>query len=578
MVLRMVLRMVLLLLMMILMTTSTVLRMSLRMSLRMFWMFFVAGPLTPLQEQQGGLRFVYRKRLCGDVEVAHLSRSAFDAEYHKFSSIGVAADPSDGAAAAAAAAAESVEAPLRLAEFTPLPMHRDTSSSSSSNGKLSRKERRSQRPARNTDVESDQFQGPWALYVSPSAAGADAAAAAAAASGEAATAAAEREAEAAANGETTEPEAAAATENEATKEEETEETDTSKQSAASAAAAATKRGDSILHVKQRMDYQGRSWIAAPTHLKPLAPDASFFVPRQCVHTFVGHTGGVQAVRLFPETAHLLLSASLDSTVKLWDVYNQRRCLCTYTAHQQAVRDIQWADQGKHFYSCGYDNKVRLWDTEQGKVISTFSNKKTPYCIAVYPSDWNIFITGCSNRRAVQFDARSGDVIVEYADHLGAVNTVSFAENGKKIITTADDKKMFIWEFGIPVVIKHIADPEMHAMPACSTHPSGRYISFQAMNNEIVTYEANNKFRFLPKKKYRGHLSAGYAIQPAFSPDGKYLLSGDATGRLFAWDFKTGRTIRTLKAHSKVCMGAQWHPHAQSRVFTCGWDGLIKLWD
>ncbi|XP_026190092.1 uncharacterized protein LOC34623041 [Cyclospora cayetanensis] len=148
----------------------------------------IVGPLTPLQEQQGGLQNLYKKRLCGDVEPAHLSKVAFDAEYHKFASKGVATDPSDGAATAAAAEGEAaVEAPLRQAAFKPLPLHGEISigniSSASSSVKTTRKERKACRLQRNTDVESEEFQGPWALYVHPATAAAEAAAAAKARAG-----------------------------------------------------------------------------------------------------------------------------------------------------------------------------------------------------------------------------------------------------------------------------------------------------------------------------------------------------------------------------------------------------------
>ena len=57
-----------------------------------------------------------------------------------------------------------------------------------------------------------------------------------------------------------------------------------------------------------------------------------------------------------------------------------------------------------------------------------------------------------------------------------------------------------------------------------------------------------------------------------------MSSGDGEGRVFFWDWKNCKIARTIKAHQGVCIGVTWHPMYTSRVFTCGWDGAIKMWD
>ena len=95
---------------------------------------------------------------------------------------------------------------------------------------------------------------------------------------------------------------------------------------------------------------------------------------------------------------------------------------------------------------------------------------------------------------------------------------------------------------------------------------------------ICIFSAKDKFKLLRKKVFKGHLVAGYACQPAFSPDGSYLVSGDSEGKLCIWDFKSTKMYSKFKAHDEVVINCAWLPHESSKVITCGWDGILKLWD
>ena len=187
--------------------------------------------------------------------------------------------------------------------------------------------------------------------------------------------------------------------------------------------------------------------------------------------------------------------------------------------------------------------AKIWDTETGKVIWRGSSGKNIYDGKFYPLNENEILVGQKNKIAVTWDIRSNKIVQRYEEHLQTVNTVTFIDNNRRFVTTSDDKKIFIWDYGTPVVIKHISEPEMHSVPFVTVHPNQKWFVGQSMDNQLVVYGAMNKFFQNKKKHFKGHLNAGFAMQVDISPDGRFVMSGDAKGRLFFWDWKSSRIYR-----------------------------------
>lgn len=362
-------------------------------------------------------------------------------------------------------------------------------------------------------------------------------------------------------------------------------------------------------VKDPLDYQGRSFLHAPhdvgVNLRSRSHPDRCFLPKAHIHTWTGHTKGVSAIRLVPKTAHLLLSGSMDSRVKLWEVYNERRCIRTYFGHRQAVKDVAFNNTGAQFISAAYDRYIKLWDTETGDIVHRFTSKKIPFCVKFHPdrSKQHLFVAGTSDKKIIcvspipvflvsllmsksmsfvvvifQWDTRSGEIVQEYDRHLGAVNSITFVDENRRFVTTSDDKSMRIWEWDIPVDVKYIADPTMHSMPSVTLAPNGKWLACQSLDNKICIFSALNRFKMNRKKVFTGHMVSGYACSLDFSPDMSYLVSGDGDGKAYIWDWKTTKLYKKWQAHEGVCISTLWHPHESSKLITAGWDGLIKYWD
>jgi pre-mRNA-processing factor 17 len=99
------------------------------------------------------------------------------------------------------------------------------------------------------------------------------------------------------------------------------------------------------------------------------------------------------------------------------------------------------------------------------------------------------------------------------------------------------------------------------------------LACQSLDNQILIYGTGEKLK-LNSKKFQGHVIAGYACQVAWSPDSRFVCSGDSTGSVWFWDWKTGRGVRKTVGKG-VVMDVEWAPQ-QSLVACAGWDGNVNL--
>lgn len=170
-----------------------------------------------------------------------------------------------------------------------------------------------------------------------------------------------------------------------------------------------------------------------------------------------------------------------------------------------------------------------------------------------------------------------DIVNSYEEHKGAIFSLNFIDNNNKFISASDDRKLYVWEYGITVPFRYSSEPNGQTITATSIHPSGKYIAAQTLDNRISIFEKDNSYKGC-KKKFTGHMSAGYSCGIDFSPDGQYLVSCDSTGGLYFYDWKSTKCYRVLNSHTKVTTSVKWHPLLTSKVISSSWDNTIKLWD
>src|SRR5256886_14037235 len=90
-------------------------------------------------------------------------------------------------------------------------------------------------------------------------------------------------------------------------------------------------------------------------------------PETCVEGRVGHSSWVWGLALAPDES-LLASASLDGSVKLWELgeAGRLRLRQQLLGHTQQVQALAWSPDGAMLASGSWDHTLRLWGGEAGR--------------------------------------------------------------------------------------------------------------------------------------------------------------------------------------------------------------------
>jgi platelet-activating factor acetylhydrolase IB subunit alpha len=217
-----------------------------------------------------------------------------------------------------------------------------------------------------------------------------------------------------------------------------------------------------------------------------------------IRTLPGHDHSVSAVRFVPSgaagapsTGNLLVSASRDQTLKVWDV-TTGYCTKTLRAHSDWVRDVVPSFDGRWYMSVGNDSVGRLWDASSGEVKATFlGHEHVIECCVIAPptayvhlaslaglkkppptsSSAEFVATGARDKTIKLWDAR-GTLIKTLVGHDNWVRGLVFHPGGKYLLSVSDDKTMRCWDLSQEgKLVKTLDDAHGHFVACIRWAPS-----------------------------------------------------------------------------------------------------------
>mmetsp|Transcript_12947 Transcript_12947/g.13060 ORF Transcript_12947/g.13060 Transcript_12947/m.13060 type:complete len:321 (+) Transcript_12947:13-975(+) len=248
----------------------------------------------------------------------------------------------------------------------------------------------------------------------------------------------------------------------------------------------------------------------------------------------GHGGWVTALATTTEEPDLVLSASRDKSIIVWNLVREegkygvaRRRL---TGHNHFVQDVAISSDGQFALSGSWDGTLRLWDLNSGNTTRRFVGHTKDVLSVAFSADNRQIVSG-SRDKTINLWNTLGQLKYSITDdgHKEWVSCVRFSPNltTPLIVSAGWDKVVKVWNL---------------------THCKIR-------------------------TNLLGH--TGYVNSVTVSPDGSLCASGGKDGTAMLWDLNEGRHLSSLDA-GDIIHALVFSP---IRYWLCAaTSSTIKIWD
>ncbi|CAO2587287.1 WD repeat-containing protein 25 [Lemmus lemmus] len=310
------------------------------------------------------------------------------------------------------------------------------------------------------------------------------------------------------------------------------------------------------------------------------------VPKKVLFHLRGHRGPVNSIQWCPVfcKSHMLLSASMDKTFKVWNAVDSGHCLQTYSVHNEAVRAARWSPCGRRILSGGFDFALHLTDLETGTQVFSGRSDFRITTLKFHPKDHNVFLCGGFSSEIKAWDMRTGKVVRGYKATIQQTLDILFLREGSEFLSSTDastrdsaDRTIIAWDFRTAAKISNQIFHERYTCPSLALHPREPVFLAQTNGNYLALFSSVWPYRMSRRRRYEGHKVEGYAVGCECSPCGDLLVTGSADGRVLMFSFRTASRACTLQGHAQACLGTTYHPVLPSVLGTCSWGGDIKIW-
>ena len=269
-------------------------------------------------------------------------------------------------------------------------------------------------------------------------------------------------------------------------------------------------------------------------------------------------------------------------------------------HNSSVSSVAISPDGKKILSISSDNSIKLWDTESGREIRTFSGYEYIIRSALFNLDGKCIVLGTADKTIKLWDLETGENIGTFLLPSNNINSVEINHDGKQIISCCDNSLIIIWDVETEQAIK-IYEETDYNIDSVLFSPDGKKFlyNYTAYNISFIDnpgeMDINSMWKdFFDSRRWElalwdfeieqeiatftNHDSMITSV--SFSTDGKLIVSGSDNGALNLWDVETGQEIILFSEPNTEYkrINSVAFSHDGNYIISGYNDGTLRLWD
>jgi serine/threonine protein kinase len=252
-----------------------------------------------------------------------------------------------------------------------------------------------------------------------------------------------------------------------------------------------------------------------------------------VRCLEGHADGVTGVSFTPD-GRKVLSSSLDGTVRLWEIETGRE-LARFEGHIGRILCLAVLPDGRRFLSGGEDRTIHLWDLENRQGLRRFEGHKGWVTSVAVSGDGPLLLSGSEDMTVRLWNVESGRELRRFAKHTGPVKCVALSSDGKWAFSGGEDRTVRLWKINTGTPPARFRDhADWVRCLACS--PDGRVVLSGSDDETLRWWRLDKRHEKPTELQCVAELACSF-LSVALSPDGRRVAAGTDANVIYFWELR-----------------------------------------